>query len=118
MFSETPVVHHVSTVCASLSLYADFAYTILTRDGRDCTGNTHLCEDVLAEEGITDLSPDAYAKGAELRVDLFVDTSSVGLPLRCVRALVYTACQRYYLACQGASIPARCLRSMLRMCLA
>ena len=38
-------------------VYADAAYAILTRPSRECTGNTYLCEDVLAEEGVTDLSP-------------------------------------------------------------
>ena len=54
-------------------IYADAAYAILTRPSRECTGNTYLCEDVLAEEGITDLSSYAYVDGAELQVDLFVD---------------------------------------------
>jgi citronellol/citronellal dehydrogenase len=54
-------------------VYADAAYAILTRPSRECTGNTYLCEDVLAEEGITDLSAYAYVDGAELQVDLFVD---------------------------------------------
>ena len=40
---------------------------------KECTGNTYLCEDVLAEEGVTDLSPYSYVDGAELQVDLFVD---------------------------------------------
>jgi citronellol/citronellal dehydrogenase len=54
-------------------LYADAAYAILTRPSRECTGNLYLCEDVLAEEGVTDLEPYAYVAGAELQVDLFVD---------------------------------------------
>ena len=36
-------------------IYADAAYAILSRPSRECTGNTFLCEDVLAEEGVTDL---------------------------------------------------------------
>ena len=54
-------------------LYADAAYAVITRPSRECTGNTFLCEDVLAEEGVTDLEPYAYVPGAELLVDLFVD---------------------------------------------
>jgi citronellol/citronellal dehydrogenase len=54
-------------------VYADSAYAILNRPSRECTGNTYLCEDVLAEEGVTDLSGYAYVDGAELQVDLFVD---------------------------------------------
>lgn len=57
-------------------IYADAAYAILTRPSRDCTGNAFLCEDVLAEEGVTDLSPYAYVPGAELAVDLFVDAAN------------------------------------------
>ena len=54
-------------------VYADAAYAILTRPSRECTGNTFLYEDVLAEDGITDLSQYAYVEGANLQVDLFVD---------------------------------------------
>ena len=54
-------------------LYADAAYAVLTRPSRECTGNTFLCEDVLAEEGVTDLAPYSYVDGADLQVDLFVD---------------------------------------------
>ncbi|MBN1527904.1 MAG: NAD(P)-dependent oxidoreductase [Thermoleophilaceae bacterium] len=55
-------------------LYADAAYAIVTRPSRECTGNTYLCEDVLAEEGVTDFSPYMYVEGAEPQVDLFVDS--------------------------------------------
>jgi citronellol/citronellal dehydrogenase len=54
-------------------LYADAAYAVITCPSRECTGNTFLCEDVLAEEGVTDLEPYAYVLGAELLADLFVD---------------------------------------------
>jgi citronellol/citronellal dehydrogenase len=54
-------------------IYSDAAHAILTRPSRGCTGNTFLCEDVLAEEGITDLGAYAYVPGAELQVDLYVD---------------------------------------------
>lgn len=54
-------------------IYADAAYAVLTRPSRECTGNTFLCEDVLAEEGVTDLSQYSYVPGADLQVDLFVD---------------------------------------------
>lgn len=56
-------------------IYADAAYAILTRPARACSGNAFLCEDVLAEEGVTDLSAYAYLPGAELAVDLFVDAA-------------------------------------------
>jgi citronellol/citronellal dehydrogenase len=54
-------------------LYADAAHAVLTRPSRECTGNALLCEDVLAEEGVTDLDAYAYVPGANLQVDLFVD---------------------------------------------
>jgi citronellol/citronellal dehydrogenase len=54
-------------------LYADAAYAVITRPSRECTGNTLLCEDVLAEEGVTDLDAYASVPGATPQVDLFVD---------------------------------------------
>jgi citronellol/citronellal dehydrogenase len=56
-------------------VYADAAYAIVNRPSRDCSGNAFLCEDVLVEEGVTDLSPYSYVPGAELAVDLFVDAA-------------------------------------------
>jgi citronellol/citronellal dehydrogenase len=55
-------------------VYADSAYAILNRPARECTGNSYLCEDVLREEGVEDLSAYAYVDGADLQVDLFVDS--------------------------------------------
>ena len=54
-------------------LYADAAYAVITRPSRDCTGNAFLCEDVLAEEGVTDFDRYAYRPGAEPQVNLYVD---------------------------------------------
>jgi citronellol/citronellal dehydrogenase len=54
-------------------LYADAAYAVVTRPSRECTGNMFLCEDVLAEEGVTDFDIYAYVPGATPQVDLFVD---------------------------------------------
>jgi citronellol/citronellal dehydrogenase len=54
-------------------IYADSAYAVITRPSRECTGNTFLCEDVLAEEGVTDLDQYSYVSGGELQVDLYVD---------------------------------------------
>lgn len=57
------------------AVYADAAYEVLTRDSRDYTGNALLCEDVLKESGVTDFTPYAAdGAGAELAVDLFVDS--------------------------------------------
>ncbi|HET6448054.1 MAG TPA: NAD(P)-dependent oxidoreductase [Conexibacter sp.] len=57
-------------------VYADAAYAVLNRPARECTGNAFLCEDVLVEEGVTDLSVYSYQPGAELAVDLFVDAAN------------------------------------------
>jgi citronellol/citronellal dehydrogenase len=55
-------------------IVADAAYAVLTRDSRQYTGNLALVEDVLAEEGVTDLSVYSYGgSDAELQADLFVD---------------------------------------------
>ena len=51
----------------------DAAYAVITRPSRECTGNTFLCEDVLAEEGVTDFDAYAYVPGATPQVDMFVD---------------------------------------------
>lgn len=55
-------------------VYADAAYTILTRPAADYTGNAALCEDVLLESGVSDLSVYDCVPGSELGVDLWVDT--------------------------------------------
>jgi hypothetical protein len=54
-------------------LYADAAYAVITRPSHERTGDTFLCEDVLAEEGVTDFDVYAYVPGATPQVDLFVD---------------------------------------------
>ena len=55
-------------------LVADAAHAIATRPSRECTGNLFLAEDVLAEEGITDMGAYSYgAEKAEPIPDLFVD---------------------------------------------
>ncbi|HTU15309.1 MAG TPA: NAD(P)-dependent oxidoreductase [Solirubrobacterales bacterium] len=57
------------------AIYADAAYEVLTRDSREFTGQALLCEDVLKASGVTDFSPYAAdGAGAELAVDLFVDS--------------------------------------------
>lgn len=57
--------------CRSPDIVADAAHAILRRDSRTCTGNHFIDEDVLAEEGITDLEPYALAPGQPLQLDLF-----------------------------------------------
>ncbi|MGH2744646.1 MAG: SDR family oxidoreductase [Thermoleophilaceae bacterium] len=54
-------------------LYADAAYVVVTRPSRECTGNAYLCEDVLAEEGVTDFERYACVPGAAPQIDLYVD---------------------------------------------
>ena len=55
-------------------VYADAAYVILNKPAREYTGNSLLCEDVLLDSGVTDLSGySAAGADAELQVDLFVD---------------------------------------------
>jgi citronellol/citronellal dehydrogenase len=51
---------------------ADAAHAILTRPSRQCTGNFFIDEDVLAEEGILELSVYGGVKG-ELQTDIFLD---------------------------------------------
>ncbi len=59
------------------AIYADAAYEVITRPSRECTGNAFLCEDVLVEAGVTDLSGySAAGADAELGVDLFVDAAN------------------------------------------
>jgi citronellol/citronellal dehydrogenase len=53
-------------------IVADAALAILRRDARSCTGNFFLDEDVLREEGVTDLSRYAVEPGEELAPDLFL----------------------------------------------
>lgn len=55
-------------------IYADAAYAILNKSARAYTGNSVLCEDVLLESGITDLSVYDCVPGAQLGVDLWVDS--------------------------------------------
>ena len=53
-------------------IMADAAHAILVRDPRETNGNTFIDDEVLAEEGVTDLS--GYATpDAELVLDIFVE---------------------------------------------
>lgn len=56
-------------------VYSDAAYAVLNRPARDYTGRALLCEDVLLESGVTDLSVYDCVPGADLRVDLWVDSA-------------------------------------------
>src|SRR5680860_90862 len=58
------------------AIYADAAYFVLTQESRGYTGQALLCEDVLKGAGVTDFGPYAAdGEGAELGVDLFVDSA-------------------------------------------
>jgi len=57
-------------------IYADAAHAVLTRPARDCTGQTLIVEDVLAQAGFTDLSGYAAVPGTPdtaLFPDIFLD---------------------------------------------
>jgi len=55
-------------------LVADAAHAVVTRPSRECTGNLFLAEDVLAEDGITDMAAYSYGDATtEPIADLFVD---------------------------------------------
>jgi citronellol/citronellal dehydrogenase len=55
-------------------IVANAAHAILVRPSRECTGNTFIDDDVLAEEGITDLSEYRYSAGSDsdLAPDIFL----------------------------------------------
>jgi citronellol/citronellal dehydrogenase len=53
-------------------IIADAAFYILKRSSSECTGNTFIDEEVLAEEGITDLDKYAVKPGGSLYNDLFL----------------------------------------------
>ena len=53
-------------------IISDASYANLNRPSSTCTGNLYLDEDVLAEEGVTDLSGYSVVPGATLYTDLFL----------------------------------------------
>jgi citronellol/citronellal dehydrogenase len=54
-------------------ILADASFYILSKPSADCTGNCFIDEDVMAKEGITDLSHYNVVQGANLYRDLYVD---------------------------------------------
>ncbi|MEN8006707.1 MAG: NAD(P)-dependent oxidoreductase [Candidatus Krumholzibacteriota bacterium] len=55
------------------AIMADAAWAVLTRDSRTCTGRFLIDEEVLAEEGDTDLDKYAVVPGTPLIPDFFLD---------------------------------------------
>jgi citronellol/citronellal dehydrogenase len=61
-------------LCRTPDILADAACAILNRDSRKHTGNLYIDEDVLAEEGVTDLGKYAVTPGnTRFLPDLFLD---------------------------------------------
>jgi citronellol/citronellal dehydrogenase len=56
----------------TVDIMADAAYYILSKPSTSCTGNNFIDDDVLASEGITDLSKYSVVPGAKLYNDLFI----------------------------------------------
>jgi len=54
------------------AIVADAAHAILTRDHKTATGNFYIDDEVLAEEGVTDLDGYAVSPGTPLLTDFFV----------------------------------------------
>ena len=53
-------------------IVADAAFSIISRAAATCTGNTFIDEDILKEDGITDLDKYAVVPGGKLYNDLFL----------------------------------------------
>lgn len=53
-------------------IMADAAHAILTRESKACTGNFFIDDEVLAEEGVTDLEQYSVVPGSDLAPDFFV----------------------------------------------
>jgi citronellol/citronellal dehydrogenase len=61
-------------VARTPEIVADAAFEIVTKPARDCTGNTFIDDEVLAEAGVTDLSKYRYGNSSEddLQPDIFL----------------------------------------------
>jgi len=59
--------------CRKPEIMGDAAWAVLTRSSRKCTGNFFTDEEVLAEEGKTDLDQYAVQPGTPLFQDFFLD---------------------------------------------
>lgn len=63
----------LANMSRTVDIIADAVYFILSKPSAECTGNTFLDEEVLANEGITDLSKYSVVPGANLFTDLFTE---------------------------------------------
>ena len=61
-------------------IVSDAAKVILERDPRRATGNTYIDDEVLAEEGVTDLDRYRFGREGDLALDIFVDGWPAGTP--------------------------------------
>ena len=60
--------------CRKPEILSDSAYIIFNRKASECSGNFFIDDEVLASEGVTDLSKYAVAPGnTEFIPDLFID---------------------------------------------
>ena len=60
--------------CRTPEILADSAYIILNRTSSECTGNFFIDDEILAEEGITDLEKYSVVPGTtEFLMDFFID---------------------------------------------
>ncbi|MDX2143834.1 MAG: NAD(P)-dependent oxidoreductase [Rhodospirillaceae bacterium] len=64
--------------CRSVDIVSDAAHAILTRPAKTCTGNFFIDDQVLAEEGKTDLSHYAVQPGNPLLLDFFLSSGPDG----------------------------------------
>lgn len=64
--------------CRTTDIVADAAHAILTRDANTTTGNFFLDDEVMAEEGVTDLTPYAVAPGQPLILDFYLESGPGG----------------------------------------
>lgn len=55
-------------------ILADAAHAIFCRSAREATGHFYIDDEVLAEEGVTDLSRYAFTEGAQLQTDIFLES--------------------------------------------
>ena len=62
----------VANASRTPEILADAAHAIFRRDAKSCTGNFFVDDEVLAEEGVTDLEQYSVVPGATLAPDFFV----------------------------------------------